>query len=344
MRISTTILLFVIAISASAKKTTVTGKFINSQYYDTVMLAELSHENPNINKAKLSDDGSFTIKLEVKSTNFFQLALDERTYVMLIIEPGQNIAVSADATDIFGKVEISGSPQTEKFYAATKVFNGHNSVRDSLALAFKRENERLDKIQTEYAKSFISENISSLASLMVIDKLLFEDNTDIYMQLEKSLSAAYPANKIVADFSADIIRQTAGKEGMPVPDISLSDAEGNIVKLSSLKGKVVLIDFWATWCMPCKAEIPVIKRAYGKYKDLGFEVYAVSIDRDKNRWLAEEKDLPWINVFDQGGEVANVFGVKSIPFTLLIGKDGKVAARNVKGNELDSWVPRLLAQ
>ena len=114
-----------------------------------------------------------------------------------------------------------------------------------------------------------------------------------------------------------------------------------IHEVEQARGKVVLIDFWATWCMPCKAEIPNIKRAYAAYKDRGFEVYSISLDRDKSRWLAEEPNLPWINVLDEAGVYADRFSVQSIPFTILIDREGRIVAKNVRGAELDDRLKAL---
>ena len=135
--------------------------------------------------------------------------------------------------------------------------------------------------------------------------------------------------------------------GNEAPDFAQNDPEGNPVTLSSLKGKVVLLDFWASWCGPCRRENPNVVRLYEKYKDKGFEILGVSLDRDKARWLqAIEKDgLKWLHVSDLKGwknEVAQLYGVSSIPHTVLLDAEGKIIAQKLRGDALERKVAEVL--
>jgi thiol-disulfide isomerase/thioredoxin len=128
----------------------------------------------------------------------------------------------------------------------------------------------------------------------------------------------------------------------------LNDTNGKAIALSSLQGKVVLVDFWASWCMPCRQENPNVVRMYEKYKDKGFTVYSVSLDESKDAWVKAIKDdnLSWPNhVSDLKGwqsSAAALYGVSSIPATFLLDKEGNIIAQNLRGAELEQKLQEIL--
>ncbi len=139
--------------------------------------------------------------------------------------------------------------------------------------------------------------------------------------------------------------------GMPVKgdvmELSFTDLEGRKVDLAALKGKVVLVDFWATWCGPCVGELPNVLKAYATYHDKGFEIIGISLDQEKDALASfvKENKMTWSQYFDsKGGEnaLANKFSIHTIPATFLIGKDGKVAATNLRGEALEEKLAELL--
>ncbi|MBK7869827.1 MAG: TlpA family protein disulfide reductase [Saprospiraceae bacterium] len=134
--------------------------------------------------------------------------------------------------------------------------------------------------------------------------------------------------------------------GGVAPDFAQKTPEGEDLKLSDLRGKVVLVDFWASWCGPCRRENPNVVRVYNQYKEKGFEILGVSLDQDKNRWLqAIEKDgLTWRHVSDLKGwqnEVAQLYSVSAIPHTILLDAEGKIIARNLRGPALENKLAEL---
>ncbi len=135
----------------------------------------------------------------------------------------------------------------------------------------------------------------------------------------------------------------------PAPDsiaheISLPDTKGKPVRLTSLKGKVVLIDFWASWCVPCIKEIPQLNALYKKYKNKGFEIYGISLDTDKSNWKkAVLKDnIKCLQVIDTEGEVANEWNINYIPNTFLLDKNGKIVAADPEDDALEDLLKKLL--
>jgi peroxiredoxin len=136
--------------------------------------------------------------------------------------------------------------------------------------------------------------------------------------------------------------------GSKAPDISLPDDKGEIIKLSSLKGKVVLLDFWASWCGPCRQNNRKMVSVYKQYKDKGLEVYAVSIDGSKRAWAnaLQQDKMDWLQVIDvkaeRGNELTQTWNLQYIPSTFLIDKEGKIVAIGPEKDELENWLKRLL--
>lgn len=135
--------------------------------------------------------------------------------------------------------------------------------------------------------------------------------------------------------------------GQKAPEISLPNAKDTIIKLSSLQGKVVLIDFWASWCGPCRASIPGLKKIYKKFKDLGFEIYSVSIDDEKKDWLKalRHDKANWTQVMDTGGwyaKTAQAYYIDEIPTSFLLDKQGTIIAINSDGKKLEERLTMLL--
>jgi peroxiredoxin len=166
-------------------------------------------------------------------------------------------------------------------------------------------------------------------------------------------------DEVVKDFAGHEQAQQAGKlfaqlvSKLELPGvgdvmaISFTATDGRKVDVAEMKGKVVLVDFWATWCGPCVAELPNVKKAFDAHHAAGFEVVGVSLDEDKDAMEAfvKKEKMEWPQAFDGKGwknELAEKFGIKSIPATFLIGKDGKVAATDLRGEALSAKVAELL--
>lgn len=153
----------------------------------------------------------------------------------------------------------------------------------------------------------------------------------------------------VAALQKKIKKTSQTMEGGEAPDFTQDTPEGEPLALSSLRGKVILVDFWASWCGPCRRENPNVVNVYNAYKDKGFDVLSVSLDSDKGRWLsAIEKDkLTWKHVSDLkgwGNEAAKMYGVSSIPATFLLDKEGKIIGRNLRGPALEAKLKEVFGE
>ncbi len=136
--------------------------------------------------------------------------------------------------------------------------------------------------------------------------------------------------------------------GSIAPELNFPNPDGKIITIESLRGKYVLIDFWASWCRPCRAENPNVVKLYNEYKDKGFTVFSVSLDKDKNRWLdaIKQDNLYWPNHVSDlkqwKSEAVKTYGFTGIPFTVLIDQEGQIIAKNLRGAALDNKIKELL--
>ncbi len=178
---------------------------------------------------------------------------------------------------------------------------------------------------------------------------IIQQDQEYARTLSEQYGRDFPNSKY-SKFFLDNIPKGMPKVGDIPPDIKMKDTTGKSISLHSLKGKVVLLDFWASWCGPCRMENPNVVSAYKKYKDKGFTVFSVSLDDNKNKWIAAiKKDgLIWENhVSDLRGwsnEAAKLYGIRGIPAAFLLDKTGKIVATNLRGAELDKALEKLFSE
>jgi peroxiredoxin len=211
----------------------------------------------------------------------------------------------------------------------------------------KQYNETMEDRQMAI-KQFALDNPSSIAGAFFVNQDLSSmDNAgmldSIYRGFDSSIYSSLYVQKIKQ--TLDIARQTS--IGQPAPELTLNDVSGKSVSLSSFKGKYVLLDFWASWCGPCREENPNVVNAYNKYKNKGFTVLGVSLDENRAAWQnAIKKDgLTWVHVSDLQGwksSAAANYGVQAIPANFLLDKEGVIIARDLRQELLESKLNEVL--
>lgn len=353
------------------KDFTVTGKVKNGAKGEKVILLKSSANGSSIklDSTVIAADGSFSIKgTELDRGSFFSLNLADRQKVILLVEGGEQFNVLADGTGKDskgngGKAQVTGSKNME-YYAQVdelmKAFAAKVTVwnEEYVKAEEKKDTKKIEEIQQNFAKAeqerlgtikkWIPEMGTSLVALFTANNFLTPENDlDVLKKLAEQYDQVQPTPTLAKGFIGQIKRIAGLAVGEVAPDFTLNSPEGKPVALSSLRGKFVLIDFWASWCGPCRMENPNVVRMYDKFKDKGFDIFGVSLDDNEKAWkTAIERDkLKWqhgseLKKWNSG--VAQTYGVNAIPATYLLDKDGKIIAKNLRGAALETKLTELL--
>ncbi len=209
-----------------------------------------------------------------------------------------------------------------------------------------------DKQRNDKMVKLLQDNKGDLAILMFIDTYVGkEQNAVFYQDIINTLAKNYPSNPLVIQKVKELEAEKGPLAlGSVAPDMEYENPDGKLMKLSDLRGKVVLIDFWASWCRPCRMENPNVVKLYEKYRSKGFDVYSVSLDRDKTSWVNAIKsdNLSWeshvsdLKYWSSAG--AKLYGVSSIPSTFLLDKEGRIIGKNLRGAALESKLREIFGE
>lgn len=299
-------------------------------------------------------NGKFTWSSEISNPHKVYIMFPDR-YFEFFAEPG-NIEMTGKA-DAIQDLKVTGSSLQDEADAYNSSLKDISDQEDPLYQKWgkvsKEEQISLEKKVNELrnqrrsrAAQYIQSHPKSFFSLsLVADRAMmgsYDQVKSLYERLDPSLQKSVDGKEIAKRIT--ILKRSS--IGEPVLNFTQTNTEGQPVHFPDFKGKYVLVDFWASWCGPCRAENPNVLAAYNKYKDKNFTVLRVSLDDDGDKWKNAIKDdgMPWTQVSDLKGwknEVSTYYGIQGIPSTLLVGPDGKIIAKDLRGVALNEKLAAL---
>ncbi len=349
----------------SKNENCITGKLRNANNQQ-LFLSKLTNTGfVGIDTTTIQPDGSFAFDAKLNEKAFYRIALTNENFALVITDEKSKLHIESDAKQLANMTKIEGSEDALLLNQLQQQAKVNYTAMDSLEKNYKTQAaanpqgaeklqaqlmptyNKLVEARTMLAKDFIDKHINSFASLSAVEMLSEENDIASIKKVDESMVKLYPNSQYVVAFHQHIMEISKLAEGSLAPEIVLNTPEDKPMALSTLKGKVVLIDFWASWCRPCRAENPNVVRIYNAMHDKGLEIFSVSLDNNKDAWtkaIAQDK-LTWYHVSDLNqwnSAAARTYGVTSIPQTYLIGRDGKIVAKNLRGKELEEKVASLL--
>lgn len=380
------LILFVIVTSCSKKDVfTVEGTIEDGGGKKIALYRMDLDKDVAIDSLVIKKNGSFRFKTNrLTEPTFFKLQLTPTNFITLLGDTTEHIQIIAQAASLAKNYEVSNSEGSKQVQILKRQITGLRTKIDSLTTYFQRlpEQERTTQIErlsneivesiNQYKRSigdFVMENPRSFASYYALF-LTLSDETMVLNVMDKqdqvyfatiatSLNLLYPESarvKQLYDYvlnakteqrKARMFEILANAEGAGLPEIKEKDVNGNEIALTSLKGKVVLLSFWASWDNTSRLENQTIKRIYQKYKGKGFEIYQVGLERSRVLWenALIQDEIPWISVTDlkyTDSFPARIYNVQQIPANYLISREGEIIGKDLFGNRLDEKLKEIL--
>ena len=373
--------------STPEKKFTVSGAIANSQakmiYLEKVPASTM--QPLIIDSAVLKKDGSFSLKADPGESVVYNLRVDQNKYPVASVindvdEVKLNIVMSKEKNEFSEKYDVEGSPASQQM--KTFMFDFNNELQkifiismkadslqksgsgDSLLIPLLEEQRAIGDRIRKYSEDALNKSGDPALTLFELGYYQSTANgagfglepfsNDEVRAIVDQSSTKFPMHQGLAAIKNSLAQQTqaevpASWVGREAPDFAMPDVSGKEIKLSSFKGKYVLVDFWASWCGPCRQENPNLVKAYHQFKDKNFTVLGVSLDRpgQKDRWMKAINDdkLAWTNVSDLqfwNSEVVSLYGFDGIPFNVLVDPQGKVIAEGLRGRFLVAKLGEVL--
>jgi peroxiredoxin len=353
---------FISTFAQIKNQVTISGKISNNTFTNAT-LYRIGQSVTELRKSVVSASGEFSITQEIDRVDFYKLEFDKDNFIMMILKPGEVVEITSDAKEFLKKLQIKGSEETRHIFVNQRIIDEtkykQDSISnlsyqfmadpkyDSISKALKGEFDKIENAKVRSLKNFMLTHNTSLANLFLPEAFPIDNNINTYLILDTTLYAKYPDNFYVNNLHVQIAAARKTIIGSLAPDFTLPDTSGNNVSLSSLRGKIVLIDFWASWCQPCMKEMPNVKKMYADFHSKGLEIMGVSLDKSRSGWINAIKNhnLSWIHVSDVKywqSMVVPLYNISGIPYTVLIDKDGKIIAKSLRGEELYNKVKELL--
>ncbi|MCG8579998.1 MAG: AhpC/TSA family protein [Bacteroidales bacterium] len=332
---------------------------------ERVILKKIEKGRPvNVDTTEMVN-GEFKFTGTVEAPMLYIAAIDGKQQPAVFFITNNKINITGNV-DKLSEIEIEGSELTELLMKFNDEIPGQErqaELQQEYQMAYmsqdadkqkmiQEEMQALMEDQRAYFKNFINENATNECGLFFALNMASSLDLEELRKLVAQFEPAFPTHPYFVEMK-DLLgpleeyekAQAATTEGAEAPDFTLNTPDGEAVALSSFKGKYVLVDFWASWCQPCRQENPNVVKAYKAFNAKGFEVLSVSVDRDAEAWkkAIEEDGLTWTQVLatEESG-VAKAYAIQSIPSTFLLDKEGKIVAKNLRGAALEEKLAELL--
>jgi thiol-disulfide isomerase/thioredoxin len=371
-----------VSFGRAPKKVEISGIIENAAGKTLYLNAFINNAPVIIDSVTIKKNGKFKLAVNVVKPDFYSIGFSKQDYALLVLDSvntGEVINFNADGSKIMETYSVSGSKDSEIVKTLVLHLSNHSKWKTEYAKGLKdpkftpqqkaetkRKLDSLDKNFILKRDQFINKNYKSLAVLTAMGYLNPQTDLALYKKIEEGLAESVPNTSYHIALETQVKQIETQKEmrkkeaeererleqlsaiGSIAPELNFPNPDGKIITIESLRGNYVLIDFWASWCRPCRAENPNVVKLYNEYKDKGFTVFSVSLDKDKNRWLGaiKQDNLYWPNHVSDlkqwKSEAVKTYGFTGIPFTVLIDQEGQIIAKNLRGAALENKVKELL--
>jgi peroxiredoxin len=343
------------------------GTFKNATPQNKVYLFALDKENSlALDSTVLSEKGAFKFSHPTPGVDFFKVTAGTNEY-MIIAKNGDDVKLEADLADKTMHYSISGAEEADKLQELNVTKNKYMTIIAGIQKEFEdqvekepqKRTELMERISPKYTQEitnlnvailkFAKENSKSLAGFYAINLLNPSEYEQDMVKYSDEIRGNFSNNAAVTEFMVRMAKLKTVQVGEMAPDFTMNTIEGKPVSLSGFKGKYVLLDFWASWCQPCRQENPNVVKAFQTYKNRNFTVFSVSLDKDPVAWkqAVDADHLTWTHgseLKDFEGPAVRLFHVEAIPSSFIIDPSGKIVAKNLRGVDLENFLNKTLPQ